>query len=294
MGNKQSRHLQHSLHASGGGVALLIVGAILACAPLPGLRALAQPRDGADSQPSRLAAITIDYPQNGSIFPPEITPPTFIWRDAANDATHWRIISRSRDGSPEMHFQSAGERLAVGEIDPRCVSDTNELPMLTPELASAHSWIPEPAAWEAIKKHSVAGRATVTIRGFTARDDQHALSSGRTTLSTSIDPVGAPIFYRDVPLMPSETEKGIIKPLAPSALHLVQWRLRDIAKPESRIVLKEMPTCGNCHSFSLDGKTMGMDLDGPANNKGLYAIVPVKPRNVHPQSGRDLVEFPPG
>src|SRR5208337_643687 len=38
-----------------------------------------------------------------------------------------------------------------------------------------------------------------------------------------------------------------------------------------------MPTCGNCHSFSLDGKTMGMDLDGPANNKGLYAIVPVKP-----------------
>ncbi|MGO8817232.1 MAG: tetratricopeptide repeat protein [Terriglobia bacterium] len=278
MGNKQSRHLQHSLHASGGGVALLIVGAILACAPLPGLRALAQPRDGADSQPSRLAAITIDYPQNGSIFPPEITPPTFIWHDAANDATHWRISIAFTDGSPEMHFQSAGERLAVGEIDPRCVSDTNELPMLTPELASAHSWIPEPAAWEAIKKHSVAGRATVTIRGFTARDDQHALSSGRTTLSTSIDPVGAPIFYRDVPLMPSETEKGIIKPLAPSALHLVQWRLRDIAKPESRIVLKEMPTCGNCHSFSLDGKTMGMDLDGPANNKGLYAIVPVQPQ----------------
>ena len=57
----------------------------------------------------------------------------------------------------------------------------------------------------------------------------------------------------------------------------MQWRLRDIAKPESRIVLKEMHTCGNCHSFSLDGKTMGMDLDGPANNKGLYAIVPVKP-----------------
>ena len=92
-----------------------------------------------------------------------------------------------------------------------------------------------------------------------------------------MDPVGAPIFYRDVPLMPSETEKGIIKPLAPNALHLVQWRLRDIGKPESRVVLKEMPTCGNCHSFSLDGKTMGMDLDGPANNKGLYAIVPVKP-----------------
>jgi tetratricopeptide (TPR) repeat protein len=37
-----------------------------------------------------------------------------------------------------------------------------------------------------------------------------------------------------------------------------------------------MPTCANCHSFSLDGKTMGMDIDGPANDKGLYALVPVQ------------------
>jgi hypothetical protein len=36
-----------------------------------------------------------------------------------------------------------------------------------------------------------------------------------------------------------------------------------------------MPTCANCHSFSLDGKTMGIDVDGPANDKGLYALVPV-------------------
>jgi tetratricopeptide (TPR) repeat protein len=44
------------------------------------------------------------------------------------------------------------------------------------------------------------------------------------------------------------------------------------------VVLKDMPTCANCHSFSLDGKTMGMDLDGPQNDKGLYAIVRVRPR----------------
>lgn len=28
------------------------------------------------------AAITVDYPENGSISPPEITAPTFLWRDA--------------------------------------------------------------------------------------------------------------------------------------------------------------------------------------------------------------------
>jgi Flp pilus assembly protein TadD len=259
------------------GVTLLILCAILAAVSMLGERAAAQPKSGQGASAPRLASITIDYPLVASIFPPEITPPTFIWRDAAEGATRWRIDIAFADGSAGIHAESAGERLAIGEIDPRCVSSTNELPKLTPGQAAAHTWIPEMEVWEAIKKHSVAGAAVVIISGLSQQDAQHAVSSGRVSIFTSKDRVGAPIFYRDVPLMPSETEKGIIKPLAPSALHLVQWRLRDIGKPESRVVLKEMPTCGNCHSFSLDGKTMGMDLDGPANNKGLYAIVAVKP-----------------
>jgi tetratricopeptide (TPR) repeat protein len=36
-----------------------------------------------------------------------------------------------------------------------------------------------------------------------------------------------------------------------------------------------LPTCANCHSFSSDGKTLGLDLDGPQNDKGLYALVPI-------------------
>jgi len=228
--------------------------------------------------PAHLPSITIDYPLEGSIFPPEIIPPTFIWRDVAGSATRWRIDIAFRDGSPGIRTESAGERLAVGEIDPRCVSATNELPKLTPEQAAAHTWIPTAEVWEAIKKHSVANAAIVTISGFSEQDAKHAVSSGRVTISTSKDPVGVPIFYRDVPLMPSETEKGIIKPLASSAIHLIEWRLRDIGKPEGRVVLKDMVTCANCHSFSRDGKTMGMDMDGPQNDKGLYAIVPVQPQ----------------
>ena len=46
-------------------------------------------------------------------------------------------------------------------------------------------------------------------------------------LHVSADPVGAPIFYRDVPLMPSETEKGFIKPLAATAVPLIAWRMRN-------------------------------------------------------------------
>jgi len=35
------------------------------------------------------AEITIDYPAEGSIFPPEITAPTFLWRDAMEWARNW-------------------------------------------------------------------------------------------------------------------------------------------------------------------------------------------------------------
>jgi tetratricopeptide (TPR) repeat protein len=257
-------------------VSVLILGAIAVSAFSQPVTAPATSGKGAPA--ARRASIAIDYPLDGSIFPPEITPPTFIWRDAAGDVSRWQIDIVFADGSAPVHAESAGERLAIGEIDPRCVSSTNELPKLTPQQAAAHTWIPRAEVWKAIKKHSVAGAAVVTIRGFSQEDSKHAVSSGRVTIRTSKDPVGAPIFYRDVPLMPSETEKGIIKPLAPNAIRLIQWRLRDIGKPESRVVLKDMVTCANCHSFSRDGKTMGMDMDGPANDKGLYAIVPVKPQ----------------
>ena len=87
----------------------------------------------------------------------------------------------------------------------------------------------------------------------------------------------APIFYRDVPLMPSETERGVIKPLSRAAIPLIHWRLRDVGEPRSRLLMTGLHTCANCHSFSRDGKTLGMDLDGPRNDKGMYAIANVAP-----------------
>lgn len=103
------------------------------------------------------------------------------------------------------------------------------------------------------------------------------LSRGTVVITTSRDPVGAPIFYRDVPLIPAELKKGVINPLSQGALPLLSWRLRNIAEPNSRPLLTGMHTCANCHSFSRDGKTLGMDLDGPANDKGLYTIASIQP-----------------
>ncbi len=234
---------------------------------------------------AELWPISIDYPQDGSIFPPGITPPTFLWRDAAGDS--WQIEIAFADNSAPIHMQAKAERMRVGAIDSECISNTNELPKLTPQQAASWTWTPDAATWAAIQARSTSQPATVTITGYNSAHG--ASSQARISLSTSDDPVGAPIFYRDVPLMPSQGANGTVQPLSPAAIHLIRWRLRDIRQPESRTVLKDMPTCANCHSFSGDGKTMGIDVDGPANDKGLYAVVPVA-RHMSIQN-KDIVQW---
>jgi tetratricopeptide (TPR) repeat protein len=231
----------------------------------------APPPAAADS-----ASITIDYPQDGSIFPPEIIPPTFIWHDAAASAKTWRITARFADGAQPIHATSHGEPMQIAKMDPRCVSENNKPPSLTPDEAAAHTWVPDADTWAFIKQHSVANPATLEITGVPDTASDSPVSQGRVTLTTSKDPVGAPIFYRDVPLMPSEGAKNFIQPLAPSSLFLINWRLRFIDQPESRLLIHDLHTCANCHSFSADGKTMGIDVDGPKNDKGLYAVVPIR------------------
>ncbi len=229
-------------------------------------------RVSAKDEPDR---ITIDYPINGSVFPPDMASPTLLWRDPNQAADSWRIDVSFENGSRALHLESKGERMRIGEIDPRCISPNNKLPELTPEQAAAHTWQPDPAAWSAIKKQAGSGPVTISIRGYSRGNPQMMVSEGGMQMRVSADRVNAPIFYRDVPLMPSETEKGFIKPLAPTAVPLIAWRIRNVAESSSHVVMTDLHTCANCHSFSANGKTLGLDMDGPQNDKGLYALAPV-------------------
>jgi lipoprotein NlpI len=182
--------------------------------------------------------VAIDYPLTGSVFPPEITAPVFLWHGGGSQ---WTVQFDFADGAPPLHAQVASP-----------------------------SWQPDETLWRQIKHRSAGVWANLTIAGANSR--------ASIRIETSRDPVGAPIFYREVPLMPSEVDKGVIKPLAPAAIPLITWKLRDLGQPESRVVLRGLHTCTNCHSFSKDGTTLGMDVDGPENDKGTYAIAPVSPR----------------
>jgi tetratricopeptide (TPR) repeat protein len=210
------------------------------------------------------------------VFPPEFVPPTFLWHDPEPRADTWVVeIGFSAATAKSITVVVPGAPPPKGELDMEAFGETNEPYEGTDYQKSARSWTPPRPLWEEIKRCSVESPATVRISGFASGDLTTPLSRGSVRILTSKDPVGAPIFYRDVPLMPDVGESGVIKPLGDKALPLIAWRLRDVSRPDSKLVLKGMSSCGNCHSFSTDGKTLGMDVDGPTGDKGMYAIKPV-------------------
>jgi len=241
---------------------------------------VAQGLRSALEQVSALQSLTIDYPLDESIFPPEIVPPTILWHDPTQTADTWLVEFVLADGQTWAGAFVPGDPPPQGEIDPRCIADTNEIYLGTPYQQSAKAWTVNEMVWQFAKTHSVDRPAQLRIIGFASNQPAKPLSAGQVSLSTSRDPVGAPIFYRDVPLAPSATERGVIKPLSEAFLPLIAWRLRDISQRESRLLLTDLLTCANCHSFSDDGTTLGMDVDGPSGDKGAYAIVPVAKETV--------------
>lgn len=182
-------------------------------------------------------ALEITYPLDETLFPPEIVAPTFRWKDPHAEADTWLVLIRFQDGKARMTF-----------------------------LAREPAWTPSSQQWESIRARSSAARARVTVVGVKRSAAGQVVSAASVRISTSKDPVGAPLFYREVNLPFREAVKD------PSR---IRWRFGEITSPEQPpIVLEGLPVCGNCHSFSADGTVLGMDVDY-ANDKGSYAIAPV-------------------
>ncbi len=188
--------------------------------------------------------LTISYPYDGAVFPPEIAPPTFRWDDRFSGAEVWSI---------SLSFASGGEPVTM--------------------YSDKTVWSPTRELWETIKVRSIESDAIITISGIKTSLTGKLLarfkpiSKNTITIATSADSVSAPIFYRDVPL-PFD--------FAREKMELIQWRLGDISKPERPpVVLENLPVCGNCHSFTPDGSVLGMDVDS-GGDKGSYAIAPVE------------------
>lgn len=106
------------------------------------------------------------------------------------------------------------------------------------------------------------GKITFKVkrRGKTEQDAQGSLCISR-------DSVNASVLYRQMPI-PSV--------LAEKQLDSMNFMLIDPGSREQpHFAMKGFPVCGNCHSITLDGKTMGLDVDAGRRDKGGYFITEI-------------------
>jgi len=186
--------------------------------------------------------VKIVYPQDGTLFPPEIAGPTVRWEDGNAAASLWLVRVEVADG----------------QVPIDCLSRERQ-------------WTPTAQEWERIKKGSVEKEARVLVLGVRSGLRAKVVSAGVVGVRTSEDEVGAPLFYREVnlPFIDAVTDPSKIR-----------WRFGSISSPQPPpVVLTGLPVCGNCHSFTPDGRTLAMDVDY-ANSKGSYVITPIQPQMV--------------
>jgi hypothetical protein len=192
----------------------------------------------AEREPAQTrTGLTITYPYDGAVFPPEMAAPTFQWTDRSTTSTQWLVVFRFGDTQNPVYA-----------------------------ISNAPQWTPDKATWETIKARSVADRAEVMIFGVRSTPTRALTSECRIHISTSKDRVDASIFYRQVPL-PFNTGKR--------ALKLIKWRMGDIASyGKPAVVMKNLPTCASCHLFSKDSRLISMEMNYKGDS-GAHFIAPV-------------------
>jgi dipeptidyl aminopeptidase/acylaminoacyl peptidase len=182
--------------------------------------------------------IGIEYPLDGTVFPPEMVPPVFRWKDSVAAVRVWLVSIPRADGGPGLRF-----------------------------LTRWPHWSPGPADWEVLKRESRERDTEVVILGVGRGRSPRILSRGQMSFRTSQDAVGAPLFFREVNLPFLDADQD------PSR---IRWRFGPIDTPHPPpVVLKKMRVCTNCHSFSRDGTLLAMDVDY-ANSKASYVITRIQ------------------
>jgi hypothetical protein len=182
--------------------------------------------------------ITIIYPFRDALFPPEFAPPVFRWEDKGNSAGPWEVFLYTKN------FKT---------------KDT--------ALSSTTFWQPRLTQWDSLKMEAGHNRFFFEVVRCATGNSSGKKQTDRVALSFSADSVGAPILYREIPL-----------PFAWAELHLdsMSYRLVNPGSEKPPVtVMKKFMVCGNCHSFSADGRTIGLDFDAAHRDKGGYFITEI-------------------
>ena len=103
------------------------------------------------------SGLSISYPYNESVFPPEIAAPTFVWEDTNSASKHWlAVVNFNNEQKPVYAF------------------------------LKERKWTPEKDVWEVVKSNSVNYPAEVTVLGIADKTEYDITAAGRIRFKTSM------------------------------------------------------------------------------------------------------------
>lgn len=207
----------------------------LAFLTFPGLCLLVSAHPAGAVQSPAQHSIQITEPLPGTIYPPDMASPRFLWKDSSQ-STKWVLrISRS-------------SRILF------------EIALKNPW------WLPEPSTWEKIKKAAGNDRLEITISGSGGEDSRKAVSRAKMDFSFSRDGVNARIMFMRKPLPFSKALKN------PEQTGLLLGEVDSYAPP--RAIMSSPPICANCHAYSARGDHLTLDTDFKGD-KGGFLFAPM-------------------
>ena len=97
--------------------------------------------------------LTIQYPLDETLFPPEMVSPTFRWEEQHSKSNIWLVSIKFLDGDDRLNF-----------------------------ICRESNWTPQKEQWETIKKRSMEREARITILGISHRITTRILSAGHISI----------------------------------------------------------------------------------------------------------------
>lgn len=179
--------------------------------------------------------LKFSYPFQNALFPNDFTAPTFYWNDGLANVKSWKVTVELK--SSEKTFTA---------------------------IVTKDQWKPEISAWDSIKSLSKNKDVLVQVERSEPSQTDFLKSKARVTIKISEYDVAAPILYRQI-ILPTA--------FAEANNQFTSYDLVDVSSDKPpKVVLGGFKVCGNCHTISTDGKTIGLDFDAVRRDKGGYFV----------------------
>ena len=182
---------------------------------------------------SNLQEIDIIEPLPQTLLPCDISSIAFSWEDSGQ-STSWLLTI------------------------------SNKKKILINALLDKPWWIPKKKLWDKLKKTAKEKKLTIKIKGIGGWNGREILSENKTfSFSFSKDAMDARIMFMRKPLPFLKAKQN------PEMTKLLVGNISSYKQPE--IIMSNLTTCANCHTYSSDGKVFAMDVDY-SGDKGAFAM----------------------